>query len=347
MFGDVSSALLQTSASEEYQELTIKAPPEVGYLSSDSEGKPDRYVRLMKSFYGLTSALPRGGWISHKLSRLGWKTMLTDQCLWCRYSDDGELKGVIGIHVDDFLIGLADGILGEMDVRDSESEFAGIRARQHRDFTITVDLEDYINKFITEAPITREGSRQRQESLTARELGMLRGVLGTASWRAQQMSLQFAADVSLLLSATADPVVQDLLDANKLVRDMRRRSAQSLHFHSFNETPWQQLVFASWADASDRPRPDGSRTGGYVITLATEELFGHGQEHDVSVMSWRSFKLPRKIAGSNNGEAQALAFADESLWLVRLAWSEMHGAPMRRWHLDVTVRQVGGMLITD
>ena len=117
------------------------------------------------------------------------------------------------------------------------------------------------------------------------------------------MSPQFAADVSFLLSATADPVVQDLLDANKLGRDMRRSSAQSLHFHSFNETPWQQLVFASWADASDRPRPDGSRTGGYVITLATEELFGHGQEDDVSVVSWRSFKLPRKFAGSNNGEA--------------------------------------------
>ena len=125
--------------------------------------------------------------------------------------------------------------------------------RQHRDFSITVGLEDYTNKVITEAPITRERSRQRQESLTAQELSMLRGVLGIASWRVQQMSPQFAADVSLLLSATAHPVVQDLLDANKLVRDMRRSSAQSLHFHCFNETPWQQLVFASWADASDRP----------------------------------------------------------------------------------------------
>ena len=84
-----------------------------------------------------------------------------------------------------------------------------------------------------------------------------------------------------------------------------------------------------------------------MTTLATEKLFGYGQEDDVSVMSWRSFKLPRKIAGSNNGETQALAFADESLWLVRLAWSEMHGALMRRWPLDETVRQVGGMLITD
>ena len=64
-------------------------------------------------------------------------------------------------------------------------------------------------------------------------------------------------------------------------------------------------------------------------------------------MAWRSFKLPRKIAGSSNGETQALAFADESLWFVRLAWSEMHCASMRHWHLDKTVRQVGGMLITD
>ena len=100
---------------------------------------------------------------------------------------------------------------------------------------------------------------------------------------------------------------------------MRRSVAQSLHFHSFNETPWHQLVFASWAGASDRPRSDGSRTGSYVTTLATDKVFGDGQEDDVSVMVWRTFKLPRKIAGSNNSETQALAFADESLWLARLA----------------------------
>ena len=32
---------------------------------------------------------------------------------------------------------------------------------------------------------------------------------------------------------------------------------------------------------------------------------------------------------------------------ARLAWSEMHGASMRSWNLDETVRQVGGKLITD
>ena len=77
------------------------------------------------------------------------------------------------------------------------------------------------------------GQDSDQESLTAQELSMLRRVLGTASWRAQQVSPQFAVDVSLWLSSTADPVVQDLLDADKLVLDVRRSSAQSLHFYSF------------------------------------------------------------------------------------------------------------------
>ena len=79
-------------------------------MFSDSDEKPAGYVRLLKSFYGLTSA-HRAWWldIKQKLSQLGWKPMSTGQCLWCRYSDHGVLKGVIGIHVDEFLIGLADG----------------------------------------------------------------------------------------------------------------------------------------------------------------------------------------------------------------------------------------------
>ena len=77
--------------------------------------------------------------MTQKLSQLGWTPMSIDQCLWCRYSDDGELKGVIGIHVDDFLIGLADGDIREKWMSEikslyrwksgktSESECAAIR----------------------------------------------------------------------------------------------------------------------------------------------------------------------------------------------------------------------------
>ena len=81
-FGDVSSAFLQTSASDEHRDLTIKVPPEVVYLFPDSAGKPARYVRLVKSFYGLAAAL-RAWWldITKNLSELvGNRCRLINAC---------------------------------------------------------------------------------------------------------------------------------------------------------------------------------------------------------------------------------------------------------------------------
>ena len=97
--------------------------------------------------------------------------MSTNQCLWCRYCEDGDLKTC---YLEHLLIGLVDGRIGEKWLSEiqmlcrwrswktCESEFAGIRVRQQRDFLLEVDLEDYTNKFITEAPIMRERSKQRQ-----------------------------------------------------------------------------------------------------------------------------------------------------------------------------------------
>ena len=90
--------------------MTIKAPPEVGYLFSDS-GSLCAFDAIVLWSHVSTPRVVAG---YHTETFSAWlETHETDQCLWCRYSDDGELKGVIGIHVDDFLIGLADGILGE------------------------------------------------------------------------------------------------------------------------------------------------------------------------------------------------------------------------------------------
>ena len=65
-FGDVSSAFLQTSASEEHQELTIKAPPEVVYLFSDAEGILAQHVRLMNRSMDSLRHPVRGGWTTDR-----------------------------------------------------------------------------------------------------------------------------------------------------------------------------------------------------------------------------------------------------------------------------------------
>ena len=65
------------------------------------------------------------------------------------------------------------------------------------------------------------------------------------------------------------------------------------------------------------------------------------------MLPWRSFKLLRKVIGSNGGESQTMSFAKETLWLVRLAWAEMHGVPLVRHELHTAVQQVHGAVVTD
>ena len=42
-----------------------------------------------------------------------------------------------------------------------------------------------------------------------------------------------------------------------------------------------------------------------------------------------------------------MAFADATLWLTRLMWSEIHGVEPKRWLLDLSVKTVPAMLVTD
>eukprot|EP00959_Pyramimonas_sp_CCMP1952_P121498 2540631-Pyramimonas_sp.AAC.1 len=61
---------------------------------------------MVKSFYGLTTA-PRAWWldISRKLRGRGWRQLRADQCVWILLDSNSQLTGIIGVHVDDFIIG--------------------------------------------------------------------------------------------------------------------------------------------------------------------------------------------------------------------------------------------------
>ena len=54
--------------------------------------------------------------------------------------------------------------------------------------------------------------------------------------------------------------------------------------------------------------------------------------------------MPRKVTGINGGEAQAISFGDETLWLHRLMWAELHGEVLVRWQWDDIVKKVPGAL---
>ena len=122
-----------------------------------------------------------------------------------------------------------------------------------KDFSVTMDLYDYTNKFTTEAEVDADRKKESHQSLTAKETTLLRGVLGTASWRAQQVSPQCAVDVGLALSAVNSGKVSDLLEANKPMRDMRKSASQVIKFHPLDGYSWKQLIAVQWDKSLKAP----------------------------------------------------------------------------------------------
>ena len=150
-----------------------------------------------------------------------------------------------------------------------------------------------------------------------------------AIWRAQQQAPEFGAEVGILLSSVPRATIKDLKATNKLAREMRKRSDRRLKFHHHDHQHWLSMIFVVWADGSPGNRPDGSSTCGILGGMAGP-VFYEGQEDDVTVLHWRSFKAPRKVTGSNGPEGQAVEYGEELLWLMRLMWCEIHGEEVQR-----------------
>ena len=138
-----------------------------------------------------------------------------------------------------------------------ESEFAGIRVRQQRDFSMEVDLEDNTNNFITEAPITHPKTEQRQERTT--EFSRVQHVARCA----RRCVLEGSTNVSPVCRRCEYAV--ECHSSSSCARSWTQTYLSGtcvsvLHrlfvFHSLNGTLLQQLVWGSWAAASDRPRPE-------------------------------------------------------------------------------------------
>ena len=86
---------------------------------------------------------------------------------------------------------------------------------------------------------------------------------------------------------------------------------------------------------------------GGILILMTSPEFRRGEEAWCHVVAWESFKLPRKVVGSNGVEAQVFSIAEEALWLARISWAVLHGVPLVRRRLHDAAQAIPGALVSD
>ena len=290
------------------------------YLHPPAEVKEDGIIwRLDKAAYGLGDA-SRNWYFSvrDELVRLGCKQSELDKALF-RWYNNGNLEGIFVMHVDDFLFAgtqtfnkdVIDPIVSKYQVgrRQIDSfRYVGLQVSQNES-GITVNQDEYGSE-LEEITITPKRKSDRSSPLTRQEMQNLRATAGQLNWMATQTRPDLSYDALELNMTRNHPTVDQIVRANKAVRQAKRPTGHVCFPELGPFSSWKMEVFcdASWGNL-----PDGvSSAEGYVIFLT-------GQNQKCCPLAWTSNKIKRKVSSTLAAEALSMQDAlDHAVYLGSL-----------------------------
>ena len=347
--GDVTAAFLQGRPLQKCKYAL--APQELADAMDLPPG--ERVIRLLKSVYGLTTApLEWYAQVDKVLQELGGVQAAADPCVWTFNSRNGEHIGIIGAHVDDFLIAGSEGPEWKSILETLLTAFrwtpweeksfkqCGVMIEQQDDYSIIQHQEEYL-ALLEEVKIESKRQKELTSPVTESERTQLRALLGGLQWLVTQTRLDASIDVNLLQSCVTTATVENLLAANKILRKLRYGESKL-----YSRKIQGPLHLVAWSDASWANRKDGKSTGGYIVGICGNNVLEGVQEH-VSVVSWSTNKLKRVARSSMAAEMQALANAEDELHLCRLAWLEFNGKRVDLNHVDEVLHEISGTVVID
>ena len=305
---DIKAAFLQGRPIE--RDIFLMPPSEV-----ETKGK---IWRLRKSAYGLIDAA-RNWYLSVKdtLLKLNCMQSHLDKAVF-RWYHEGNLEGIIFLHVDDFFVtGIDRFYQNVLEVvrkkflvgssQEDKFKYVGL------DFRKTVDgIEISQNQYVEEIQdvVIKGDSRPNEDRLSVGEIRSLRGIIGQIQWVASQTRPDLSYD-SLDLSVERNKAtLATLKRARKVVKKLKSCSS------FLNVKPvGQNVKLCVFPDAGFCNLSDGvSSTQGFVIIL-------EGSKNS-TLLDWGSRKIKRKVSSTLEAEALALKEAINNAIYIGCLMSE-------------------------
>lgn len=203
--GDVTGAFLEADAIGRQRGRLFMAQPKNGPFPDYEE---EQLFEIIKPMYGLNDS-PQMWYSKFKdtVEELQWTQSKLDPCvyhLWESVEGSTTLAGILGVHVDDVLIG-GHGQYFEQTLsrlrqaspfrkwKIREGTFCGSYISQAEDGTITVGQQEFVGK------LSRPKLRNKADpnfEVTDEEASSLKSVLGGALWLAKETRPDLAVQVS-------------------------------------------------------------------------------------------------------------------------------------------------------
>ena len=324
-FTDITSAFCQSDPLDRDGGPLYVLP--CGGLPNVSKGS---VIELIAPVYGLDDAPIRWHHTVLKFFQgLGFERTLLESC-WLVLRSHGHVVAMVLIEVDD--INLACNAEYEPKIKEamkqrfkfgkweeSEADYAGrhVRVESNR---VIFDQEKYILEKLHPYKLPKGMLGEKKQLLSNEIFEAHRSLLYKVNWVAHQTRPEASGVVSILASRLKQATVHDLWCLNKVVAYLRNTAQQTLILNKFDN---QKMLFITASDAGgvdgssplEQPLPEDTTQGAWVI-MAADQLPSASKRIRISVLSWRSSKLKRRVSSTLAGEALSFSQAlGEVEWL--------------------------------
>ena len=348
-FADVQQAFCQSEPLNRPQgDLYVQA--------CDGLGIPrDSLIKLIAPVYGLDDAPIRWHCTLLKFFQgLGFERSLLE-CCWLVKRERSRIVAMILIEVDDINVAATSDYFEELQKMMQDRFSFGKWEHNSADFagrTVTF-LEDRVlmhqEKYILEKLNTLKlpkGMRSDHSTLLPEDLfESYRSMLYRVNWLAHQTRPEASGIISILSSRLKNASVHDLCCLNKLIAHIKGTASQPLVLHKFRN---EDMVFIASSDAGGvaakspvEELPGQELTDpiqGAWVVLAAEKIPAANRPVKVSVLSWRSSKLKRRVASTLASEALAFDQALGELEWLQIMFRDVvhHDVNRSDWRRSIT-----------
>ena len=265
---DVKSAFLQGLPLTE-REVVVKPPKEAGLPKN-------KLWKLRVSLYGLDDASLRFHWkVKQVFKKLGMKQSKYDPALFYDRDGQGQLNGIIGTHVDDFLMAGAENWIDKMvekikvhfllgKVEKKDFLYCGYRIKQEAG-RITMDQREYAAE-VPQLVIAPSRKKEKDMPVTDAERKQIRAAAGKMGWLARATRPDLIRAQVEASARVTRAVVSDLKDVQKALAKIQNVDSIAI-VPKLPADPDNWVVHLA-TDASWQALLDGGSTAGRVIFIS-------------------------------------------------------------------------------
>ena len=195
------------------------------------------------------------------------------------------------------------------------TRISGIRVKQHKDFSFTYDMNEYAknNMKVIDKPRGFYSNTKEIDDPTLSEVVTSNGKIG---WIGTNGRPDVAAAHSIIAGGYKDKSPQLVKDCNDAVLHCQREPIEIKIW----PIPPEDIRFVAWCDSSFDNNNVRHQIG--WLDGVTTKYLNDGRKAPVSLLGWRSRKLPRKSGSPQLCETYAGSYCTADLnWVKCLLWS--------------------------